>query len=42
MFAVPTFATAITWKSPEWSTTFETLKGAEAFLGIELTAIEMK
>ena len=31
VFAVPTFATAITWKSPEWNSTFETLKGAEAF-----------
>ena len=31
VFAVPTFATAVTWKSPEWNSTFETLKGAEAF-----------
>ena len=31
MSAVPTFATAVTWKSPEWNSTFETLKGAEAF-----------
>ena len=31
VFAVPTFATAITWKSPEWNSAFETLKGAEAF-----------
>ena len=28
VFAVPTFATAITWKSPEWNSTFETLKEA--------------
>ncbi len=31
VFAVPTFATAITWKSPEWSSTFEALYHAEAF-----------
>ena len=31
IFAVPTFATAVTWKSPSWTSLLEALSGAEAF-----------
>ena len=31
VFAVPTFATAVTWKSPEWINTYQALRNAEAF-----------
>ena len=31
IFAVPTFATAVTWKSPEWTNTYQALRNAEAF-----------
>ena len=31
VFAVPTFATAVTWKSPAWTTLFGVLRESEAF-----------
>ena len=31
IFAVPTFATAVTWKSPDWTNTYQALRNAEAF-----------